>query len=162
MKDIMTKEQKTTKDTDQKAPELKKMDRFGWWILSIGVALMIGLPWIFTLPLGTLILGTNEMSNIGSSISGMTAPAIGLLSAGLVFLSFRAQIIMNGRQIRQFEEQKIFNGKLLTTNELQQQQIKDQQERLEKSEKEKEYENAVKEVKIPIQRKGLCVNPLKG
>jgi hypothetical protein len=90
----------------EESDRLKNYDTWALAILIAGIILTIVGPIIFTRPLGWLDL--SNTGEIGSSIGGMTAPFIGLTSAGLIYLSFRAQIKMN---IRQWEEIKKQNKK---------------------------------------------------
>jgi len=77
--------------------ELKRIDSLTWILTPIFIGLIILSPYIFTryLDLNYLV----EKPNIGSNIGGITAPLIGIISAVLVYFSFRAQIKANKIQI---------------------------------------------------------------
>jgi hypothetical protein len=86
------------------SPEEATMNKRALWVLIVGILLMVLLPFLFTRPWGLLVL--TETGSIGDSIGGMTAPAIGLMSAALIFLSFQAQIRMNERQWNEIKKQQ--------------------------------------------------------
>lgn len=86
------------------SPEEAIMNKQALWVLIVGVLLVFFLPFIFTRSWGLLVL--TETGSIGDSIGGMTAPAIGLMSAALIFLSFKAQIRMNERQWNEIKKQQ--------------------------------------------------------
>jgi hypothetical protein len=92
------------KEKEDISPEEATMNKQAIWVLIFGVLLMIILPFLFTRSWSLLVL--TETGNIGDSIGGMTAPAIGLMSAALIFLSFKAQIRMNERQWNEIKKQQ--------------------------------------------------------
>lgn len=116
--DMVNKNKINSKKEDI-SPEEKIMNRQAWWVLGIGIGLMIVFPILFSKPWGWLDL--SKTGEIGSSIGGMTAPAIGIMSSLLVYLSFRAQIRMNQRQwkeIKKQSEEKEYSKTLETIHKL--------------------------------------------
>ena len=80
---------------------VKNLDKYAIIIILLFI-IVIGLaPYIFTR--NWTNIDFTDTGNIGSTIGGITAPFIGVLSALLVFLSFRAQINANRYQIQSIE-----------------------------------------------------------
>lgn len=80
---------------------IKNLDKYAIIIIILFI-IVIGLsPYIFTQSWTNI--NFTDTGNIGSTIGGITAPFIGVLSALLVFLSFRAQINANRYQIQSIE-----------------------------------------------------------
>lgn len=85
--------------------EIDKLDKNVKWILLIGAPILILMP-ILTTQLDWLYDFTNT-GNIGDTIGGVTAPVIGVVSALLIYFSFRAQIAANRIIINQMKIQAI-------------------------------------------------------
>lgn len=84
--------------------ELKKLDRYAFYIGILGIISMF----VFTV-LATQLHIWFDYTNtgqIGDTIGGLTAPIIGLFSALLIYLSFRAQIKANYIVQEQINQQR--------------------------------------------------------
>ncbi len=84
--------------------EISKMDKRIKKILIISILLIAISPFVFTRTLGILDFSTT--GNIGDTIGGITAPIIGLLSAILIYISFKAQLQANLIQLRALYDEK--------------------------------------------------------
>lgn len=83
---------------DDKIEELdRKLLRKGKIVLVIGSILVFLSPILFTIDFG--LLDFTHTGEIGDTIGGLTSPIIGLIGAGLVFLSFREQWLANLIQV---------------------------------------------------------------
>lgn len=61
-----------------------------YWI-SFFLLLTVIAPWLFTIKLGIIDLSSTSQANIGQTIGGVTAPITAILSAILLFYTFRSQ-----------------------------------------------------------------------
>lgn len=77
--------------------EIRNIDKISKIGIPIFLLLIIVTPYIFTREFGLFDLSKN--GNIGSNIGGITAPFIGVLSALLIYISFKAQVKANRIQI---------------------------------------------------------------
>lgn len=85
--------------------EINKLDKNVKWILWIGAPVLILMP-ILTTQLDWFFDFTNT-GNIGDTIGGVTAPVIGVVSALLIYFSFRAQINSNRLILNQMDIQSL-------------------------------------------------------
>ncbi len=85
--------------------EISKLDKNVRIILIIGAIAIISLP-IITTQFSWLFDFSNT-GEIGDTLSGTTAPVIGIVSALLIYFSFRAQIRANEIIQIQFNQQKL-------------------------------------------------------
>jgi len=92
-----------TEVKDQILIEINKLDKNVKWILWIGAPILILMP-ILTTQFDWLFDFTHTGS-IGDTIGGVTAPVIGVVSALLIYFSFRAQIAANRIIINQMNSQ---------------------------------------------------------
>lgn len=92
------------KSSDEKIKEIiRKLDWKAFWIGLIGVAVLIAFPvWIAD----HFWFDYSKTGTFGDTIGGITAPIIGLISALLIYLSFRAQIKANYIVQSQIEKQE--------------------------------------------------------
>jgi len=82
--------------------------------LFIGMAGVILLPIILTQPAFLNIIDFSEKEYIGNVINGTTAPLIGLVTAFLMYIAFRAQYVANQKQWESIKEnQQITNLDLI-------------------------------------------------
>lgn len=77
---------------------LTKLNKRTLWILVIGGVAVCLSPWAFT-NFSFIDFTDPNNSTIGSTIGGITAPVIGIVSALLIYVSFLAQIKANQIQI---------------------------------------------------------------
>lgn len=103
-----------TKDKDPILGEINKLDGKVKLILWIGAPVLILMP-ILTTQLDWFFDFTTT-GNIGDTLGGATAPVIGVISALLIYFSFRAQISANriiqnqiNQQRKEDNEKKEFN-----------------------------------------------------
>src|SRR5688572_12500161 len=82
----------------------KNLLGIGLSILVVGAVLVALAPYIFTQ--FSLAYDLSDKGPIGDSISGTTAPIVGLVGAVLVFLSLYAQIQANRLVLREFKEDR--------------------------------------------------------
>lgn len=78
-----------------------------YWTIRIGLAVIAAVlivPFLFTRPWGFLDL--TQTGQIGDTLGGITAPFIGLASAALIYISFRAQIRANQIQMKAITEER--------------------------------------------------------
>lgn len=85
--------------------EIVKLDKVVKWILISGVVVLIAMPIVAT-QLDWFFDYTNT-GQIGDTIGGLTAPVIGVVSALLIYFSFRAQINANRIIQDQIDDQKL-------------------------------------------------------
>jgi hypothetical protein len=83
---------------------IKNLDKYAIITIIIFIIVILVSPYIFTR--NWTNINFTDTGNIGSTIGGITAPFIGVLSALLVFLSFRAQINANRYQIQSIETER--------------------------------------------------------
>lgn len=104
-------------DNDPILTEINKLDKNVKWILWIGAPILILIP-ILTTQLDWFFDFTNT-GNIGDTLGGVTAPVIGVVSALLIYFSFRAQIGANriiqnqiNQQRKEEDNRKAFNHQM--------------------------------------------------
>lgn len=82
---------------------LKRINKYAIFIVLLGVLGVIISPYLFTLP-GTIDF--SQTGDIGSTIGGITAPIVGILSVVLIYLSFFAQFHANQLQFKALIDEK--------------------------------------------------------
>lgn len=75
-------------------------------VLIIAVIGVFAAPYFLSQPASFTSFDFSEKGNIGSYIGGTTAPIIGLVSAFLVYIAFRAQYLANKKQWKIIDEQQ--------------------------------------------------------
>lgn len=85
--------------------KLTKTDKYAMGLLSLGVILLLVLPWAFTRS-GAEWLSFRDTGPIGDTIGGVTAPFMSLIGGGLVYLALREQIRANKIITDQFEQRE--------------------------------------------------------
>lgn len=79
------------------------MKKKEYFILVVGIIIILIAPTILTQPAIKSIWNFSETGSIGDTIGGITTPFIGLLGALLVFLSFKQQIKANEKLEKQIK-----------------------------------------------------------
>lgn len=104
MKKLILMENKDQRSDEKIKEIIRKLDWKAFWIGLIGVAVLIAFPvWIAD----HFWFDYSKTGTFGDTIGGITAPIIGLISALLIYLSFRAQIKANYIVQSQIDRQRL-------------------------------------------------------
>lgn len=86
--------------------EIQNLDRRVIYIMIAGAIILIAMPILVTQLNWFLDFSKTETGVIGDTIGGITSPVIGVISALLIYFSFRAQVNANRIIQKQITEQK--------------------------------------------------------
>lgn len=81
------------------------LTRFNWWFITGIIVFIAGIIfeiYLFVNPIWNL----NDRAALGDAINGLTAPAIGIAGAILIYISFKEQVKANKFQFQTLHEQR--------------------------------------------------------